>query len=172
VYIANYYGGRLTVIDGFSNKVVAMQVGLILHRLANAVIGIDIVGCRLGAEQETIADILFEEAFTVMAADHRVGEVQILDHGLELASMTTGDAATEDYREFVGLTDAAIGVKEPLLEGIDGRATTEDEVVAVHLGKKQPVLDASLLSLLGSEKESEVGQPLLATTPPTLYTGP
>jgi hypothetical protein len=56
----------------------------------------DIVGCRLGAEQETIADILFEEGFTVIAADHRVGEVQFLDHGLELASMTTGDAVTED----------------------------------------------------------------------------
>jgi hypothetical protein len=46
-----------------------------------------------------------------------------------------------------------------------GSWRAEDEVVAgLHLGKKQPVLNDSLLSLLGSEKGSEVGQPLLATS--------
>ena len=45
--------------------------------------------------------------------------------------MTAGDAATEDQREFVGLTDGAIGIEEPLLEGIDSGATTEDQIVAV-----------------------------------------
>src|SRR5437660_11876999 len=74
------------------------------------------------------------------------------------------DAAAEDQGEFVGLTDGAIGVKEPLLEGIDGGTTTKDQIVAVlHLRKKQPVLNAGVLSLLGSEKGSEAGQPLLGT---------
>ncbi len=53
------------------------------------------------------------------------------------------DAPAKDQGEFVGLTHRAIGVEQPLLEGIDGGATTEDEVVAkLHLGKKQPVLNA------------------------------
>src|SRR5437588_7970464 len=74
------------------------------------------------------------------------------------------DAAAEDQGEFVGLTDGAIGVEEPLLEGIDGGTTTKDQIVAVlHLRKKQPVLNAGVLSLLGSEKGSEAGQPLLGT---------
>src|SRR5947208_10061738 len=74
------------------------------------------------------------------------------------------DAAAEDQGEFVGLTDGAIGVEEAFLEGIDGSATTKDEIVAeLHLRKKQPVLNAGVLSLLGSEKGRETGQPLLAT---------
>jgi hypothetical protein len=53
---------------------------------------------------------------------------------------------------------------EPLLECIHGGATTEDEIVAsLHLGKKQSVLNASMLSLLGSEKGREAGQPFLGT---------
>jgi len=72
--------------------------------------------------------------------------------------MTAGDAATEDEGEFVGLTDGAIGVEEPLLEGIDGGATTKDEIIAVlYLRKKQPVLNPGVLSLFGSEKGREAG---------------
>jgi hypothetical protein len=75
-----------------------------------------------------------------------------------------GDATAEDQGEFVGLTDGAIGVEEPLLEGIDGGATTKDEIVAVlHLRKKQPVLNAGVLSFFGSEKGREAGQPFLST---------
>jgi len=79
--------------------------------------------------------------------------------------MMVGDAAAEDLSEFVGLADGAIGVEEPLFEGIDGGATTEDQIVAgLHLGKEQPVLNAGLLSLLGSEKGREASQPLLPTS--------
>ncbi|PYT96227.1 MAG: hypothetical protein DMG38_24755 [Acidobacteria bacterium] len=57
--------------------------------------------------------------------------------------MMAGDAAAKDQGEFVGLADSAIGVEESLLEGIDGGATTEDEIIAVlYLRKKQPVLNA------------------------------
>src|SRR5260370_13237246 len=74
------------------------------------------------------------------------------------------EAPAKDQGEFVGLADSAIGVEQPLLERIDGGATTEDEVVAkLHLGKKQPVLNAGMLSLLGSEKGRETGQPFLGT---------
>src|SRR6516162_6701455 len=74
------------------------------------------------------------------------------------------DAPAKDQGAFVGLPDSAIGVEQPLLQGIDGGATPEDEVVAkLHLGKKQPVLNAGLLALLGSEKGRETGQPFLST---------
>src|SRR5215469_9640783 len=76
--------------------------------------------------------------------------------------MMTGDAAAEDQGEFVGLTDSAIGIDESLLEGINGGTTTKDEIVGeLHLGKKQPVLNTGLLSLLGSEKGCEAGQPFV-----------
>jgi hypothetical protein len=39
---------------------------------------------------------LFEEAMSVVAADYRVGEIEILDDGLEFAVMTAGDSAAED----------------------------------------------------------------------------
>src|SRR5215472_1361206 len=78
--------------------------------------------------------------------------------------MTAGNAAAEDYGEFVRLTDGAIGIQKPLLKSIDSSATTEDEIIAVlHLRKKQPVLDAGVLSLLDREKGREAGQPLLGT---------
>src|SRR6516165_8000789 len=78
--------------------------------------------------------------------------------------MMPRDAAAEDQREFVGLTDRAIGVEERLLEGIDSSATAKDQIVGVlYLGKKQPVLNAGVLSLFGSEKGREAGQPLLST---------
>jgi len=40
------------------------------------------------------------------------------------------------------LTNGAIGVEEPLLESIDGGATTEDQIVAkLHLREKRSVLN-------------------------------
>jgi hypothetical protein len=62
------------------------------------------------------------------------------------------------------LTDGAIGIEEPLFEGIDGGATAENEIFAeLHLRKKQSVLNAGVLSFLGSEKGREASQPFLST---------
>src|SRR5207249_2611793 len=78
--------------------------------------------------------------------------------------VTASDAAAEDQGEFVGLTNAAIGVEEPLLKSIDGSATTEDQIVTeFYLCEKQSVLNPGVLSLLGGEKGSEAGQPFLCT---------
>src|SRR2546430_11539981 len=80
--------------------------------------------------------------------------MQIIDHGLEFAGVTASDAAGEDQGEFVGLTNAAIGVEEPLLKSIDGSATTEDQIVTeFYLCEKQSVLNPGVLSLLGGEKD-------------------
>jgi hypothetical protein len=88
-----------------------------------------------------------------MAADHGIGEMEILDDGLQFSVMMTGDPAAEDEGQFVGLTNGAIGIEEPLFEGIDGSATTENEVIAeLGLGKEQTMLNSSVLSLLGVKK--------------------
>jgi hypothetical protein len=67
----------------------------ILYGLADAVIS-DIVGRRFSAQDTAIADVLFEEAMSVVTAENRVGEIQILEDGLELAMITAGNSATED----------------------------------------------------------------------------
>jgi hypothetical protein len=95
----------------------------VLDRLANAVIG-DVVGGRFGTEEAVVTDVLFEEPMLVMAADHGIGEREILDDGLQFSVMMTGDPAAEDEGQFVGLTNGAIGIEEALFEGIDGSATT------------------------------------------------
>src|SRR5215831_14852533 len=78
--------------------------------------------------------------------------------------MTASDAPAEDEGEFIGLTDGAICVEKSLLESIDGSATTKDEIVTeLHLCKKQPMLNTSVLFLFGSEKGGEAGQPFLGT---------
>jgi hypothetical protein len=97
-----------------------------------------------------------------MAADHGIGEMEILDDGLQFSVMMTGDPAAEDEGQFVGLTNGAIGIEEPLFEGIDGSATTENEVIAeLGLGKEQTMLNSSVRSLLGGEERRETGQPFL-----------
>jgi hypothetical protein len=74
------------------------------------------------------------------------------------------DATAEDQGEFVGLTNGAIGVEEPLLESVDGGATTEDQIVTkFYLGEKHSVLNPGVLSLLGSEKGREACEPFLCT---------
>ena len=74
------------------------------------------------------------------------------------------DAPAEDQGEFVGLTNGAIGVEQPLLESIDGGATTEDQIVAkFYLCEKHSVLNPGVLSFLGGEKGGEMGQPFLCT---------
>ena len=102
----------------------------VLHGLANAVIG-DIVGGRLGAQQAAIPDVLFQEAMLVVAADDRVGQIEIFDDSLQLAVMIAGDPAAKDEGQFVRLTNSAIGIEEPLFEGIDRGAATENKVVTI-----------------------------------------
>src|SRR6266566_7528671 len=121
-----------------------------------------VVGGRLGAEQEMIADVLFDESVAVVAANHRVGEVQVLDHRLQPPAISPRDLAAEDHRDLLRLADGAVGIQQPLAQGIEGGPPMEDQVVAIlDLGKEQPVLAAGVDVLLLGEEWSEAGQPLL-----------
>ena len=58
-----------------------------------------------------IADILLEEAVSIMAANHRVRKIQILDDGLKLSLVLLSDFATEDRSDLIRLADRAVGIQ-------------------------------------------------------------
>jgi hypothetical protein len=110
-----------------------------------------------------ISHVLLDEAVAIMAGDHRVGEVHVFDHGLQLAVMELPDLAAEDPRDLVRLADGAIGVEEPFAELVERGATMEDEIVAeLGLGKEQPIMAALVFSFGRGKERSEAGEPLLA----------
>ena len=76
-----------------------LQGGEILDPFVDPVIG-DIVARRFGAEQAAVAYVLLGEAVLVMAADHRVAQIEIFDDGLELAGLPPGDATTKNDGDF------------------------------------------------------------------------
>jgi hypothetical protein len=51
----------------------------------------DIVRRRLRAEQEMVSHILLDGAIPVIAPNHRIGQVGILDDCFELPTLTLGD---------------------------------------------------------------------------------
>src|SRR6266481_8165768 len=121
-----------------------------------------IVGRRLGAHDEMIADVLFDEAIAVVAADDRVGQLDIFDHGLQFAAVELGELATEDGGDLIWLADGAISVEQSLAETVQGRTAAEDEIVAVlHLGKEQPMLAPSLAAFLLGEEGGKGAEPFL-----------
>ena len=110
-----------------------------------------------------VAHILFDEAVAVMAADHRVWQVHLLDFGLELAAIALGQPMAEDGGDLVRLANGAIGVEQPLAEPIEGGAAMEHEIVAeFDLGEEQPMAATGLIVLDGGEERREAGEPLLA----------
>src|SRR6266403_4072319 len=123
----------------------------VLDGLGDPVVG-HIVGGGLRPEQEMVADVLLDEAVAVVTADDRVGQVEVFDHGLELAPIPSGHLAAEDGRNFVRLADRSVGIEQALSQAIQGGAPVEEEIVAVlHLGEEQPVRAAGVLALAGRE---------------------
>ena len=46
-----------------------------------------------------------------MAADDRIGQVDVLNEGLQFAPVVFGDLAAKDDGDLVGLTDGTIGIQ-------------------------------------------------------------
>ena len=113
-----------------------------------------IVGRRFGSQQYVIADILLDEAVTVVTADNGVGQVHVLNDGLELSAVLFGDSPTEDHGDLVGLADAPIGIQKPFAHPIQCCTSAEDEIVTLlHLSKKQSMLTACVLAFpFGEER--------------------
>ena len=123
----------------------------------------DVVARRLRSKDEVIANVLLDEAVAVVAADYWIGQIHIFNLGLQLARMMFADPATENYADFVGLSDRSIGVEQPLAEIVQRRAAMKDGVVAeLDLREEQPMLAARFRSLLCREERRQPRQPFLA----------
>ena len=124
------------------------QLGQVFHRLFDPIVG-DVIGSRLGAQAQVIADILLEEAVSIVATDHWVRKIEILDDGLKLSLVLLGDLATEDRGDLVGLADRTVGIQQSLAELIQCGPPVKDQVVTIfHLGEEEPVLTAASLRSL------------------------
>jgi hypothetical protein len=112
-----------------------------------------------------IAHVFLDEAVAVVAADDRIGQMQVLDFGLQLAAIELADLAAEDGGDLVRLADGAIGVEEPLAQLVEGCAATEDQIVAeLGLREEQSMPAAGFFPLRCGEERREAGKPLLAAT--------
>jgi hypothetical protein len=132
-----------------------------LDGLLDAVVS-DVVGCGLGAQVEMIAHVLFDRALAEVAADDRVGQLDVFDDGLQLTPILLGHLTSKDGRDLVGLADGAVGIQQTLAESIQSGATMEDEVIAVlHLSEEQAMLAPGLSALLVGEERREGSQPLV-----------
>jgi hypothetical protein len=104
-----------------------------------------------------------DEAVAIVTTDDRVGQVHVLDLGLQLAAILFADLATEDDGDLVRLADGAVGVKETLTEFVERGATVKDQVVAeLDLREEQSVLASRLLPLSVGKERGEASQPFLA----------
>src|SRR5215467_13795358 len=58
------------------------KFGEVLDGFVDAVV-VHVVGSWLSAEQNVVAYVLFNKASSVVAADDRIGQIQVFDDGLE-----------------------------------------------------------------------------------------
>jgi hypothetical protein len=63
-----------------------------------------------------IAYVLFDKAVSIVATNHWVRKIKILDDGLKLPLVLFSDLATEDHGDFVGLADRTVSIQQSLAE--------------------------------------------------------
>ena len=100
----------------------------------------------------------------VVAANDRIGQLDVLDDGLQFAFVVLGDFAAKDGGNLIGLANRTIGIQEALPEVIQRGSAAEDQIVTIfHLAEEQPVLTACLAALAGFEEWGQKGEPFLST---------
>ena len=100
-----------------------------------------------------------------MTADDRIGQIQILDHRLQFSGVMLLNLTAENDGDFVGLSYGAVGVQEPLTEGVDRSTARKDQIVAIlDLRKEQPMFDTRLLSFTVCKKWSQLREPFPAAS--------
>lgn len=124
---------------------------------------VDVVGGGFGAQQEVIADVLFDEAMAIVTTDDGIGQIEVLEHGWQLSAVSLSNFAAENDRDLVRLANGAVGIQQSLAQFIEGRAAMEDEVIAIlDLGKEEAMLTTGLFALSLGEEGGESIQPLAA----------
>jgi hypothetical protein len=88
---------EIVVVDGRQGLA---EDGKVFDRFVDAVI-VDVVACQFCEQDEMIADILLDKPVSIVAGDHGIGQVHVLDLGLQLAPIVLGDLAAEDDRDLV-----------------------------------------------------------------------
>ena len=134
----------------------------VLNILVDAVVS-HVIGGRFGSQQPVIAHVLFGKTVLVMTANHRVGQIHVLNHSLQFALVLLGHLAAEDHGDLLGLADGPIHIQQALGKFVHGGTPEENQIVTVlGLREEQAVLAAGLTSFLGGEEGSERCQPLLS----------
>ena len=152
---------QLTAInEGFQNVLLDVEVVIVDLRqrflesrqifdgFVDAVI-VDVIARGLGPQDDVIANVLLDEAVAIVAANHRIWKVYVLDLGLQFAPILLGDLATEDHGDLIRLLDADrqpdSGVKNAYFWRMSAR-TPEWVMLAGRLARDSvpPRLTASL----------------------------
>src|SRR4051794_38355712 len=150
------------IIVGNSGHLLA-QLRQVLDAFSYPIIS-HVVGSRFSSQDNVVTNVLLDEAVAVMTANHRVWQIEILDHSLQLAAVVSGDFPAEDSSDLIRLADVAVLIQQPLLHRIESRPAPEDEIVTVlHLCEEQVVLTANL-PFFRFEERGKGRQPLPATT--------
>ena len=90
-----------------------------------------------------IADVLFDRAVAVVAADLGIREVEIFNQRFELATVPLGYLPAENVGEFRGLPNRAIRIEQALAERVHRGTPVEDQIVRVlDLRKEESMLIA------------------------------
>ena len=111
-----------------------------------------------------IAHVLFDKAVCIVATNHWVRKIKILNNGLKLSLVLLSDLATEDHGNLVGLADRTVSVQQSLAELIQCGPPAKDQVVTIfYLGEEEPMLTAATFAFAFSEEWSQTGQPFLST---------
>src|SRR5271165_7000724 len=91
--------------------------------LLDPIVG-DVIGSWFGAQAQVIAGILLEEAVSIVATNHWVRKLQILDDGLKLSLVVLCDLATEDHDDLV---DHRLGPIQSRQEGVSHQSPSSRE---------------------------------------------
>jgi hypothetical protein len=109
-----------------------------------------------------VSNILLNKAMAVVAANHWIGKIDILDDRLQFAFVMLSYFAAKDRRDLVWLTDGPVGVEQAFAQLVECHAAMKDQVVAIfHLREEEPMLASSLFAFAVFEKRRETRQPFL-----------
>ncbi|HEX8711459.1 MAG TPA: hypothetical protein VF730_06265, partial [Terracidiphilus sp.] len=85
--------------------------------------------------------------------DDGIGQIEVLEHGLQLSAVSLSNFAAENDRDLVRLANGAVGIQQSLAQFIQCSSAMEDEVIAIlDLGKEEAMLTTGLCALFFGEE--------------------
>jgi hypothetical protein len=133
------------------------EFGEMVDGPVHGVVG-NIVGGGLGAKQEMVPNIQFDEPVAVVATDDGIAQFKILDHSLQLTLIVFGDLAAENRGDLAGLADGTVGIQKFLVQLIECGPPVKNQVVTIlYLGEKEPVLAAASFAFAFFKEWSQTG---------------